>query len=65
MPLIEKALAKVVGSYAMLRAGRSVEGLALLTGAPCEFVSLEGESEATNDETYDHDMIWVKLLSAR
>uniref|UniRef100_A0A914WD44 Calpain 15 n=1 Tax=Plectus sambesii TaxID=2011161 RepID=A0A914WD44_9BILA len=65
VPLIEKALAKVFGSYATLRAGRSVEGLALLTGAPCEFVSLERDSETTNDETYDHDMVWVKLLSAR
>ncbi|KAK5969505.1 Calpain-15 [Trichostrongylus colubriformis] len=57
VPLIEKALAKQLGSYARLRAGRTIEGLATLTGAPVEVVSLE-------DET-DKDVRWARILSAR
>ncbi|PIO56011.1 calpain family cysteine protease [Teladorsagia circumcincta] len=57
VPLIEKALAKQLGSYARLRAGRTIEGLATLTGAPVEMVSLE-------DET-DKDVRWARILSAR
>ncbi|KAK6050104.1 calpain family cysteine protease [Cooperia oncophora] len=57
VPLIEKALAKQLGSYARLRAGRTIEGLATLTGAPVEMVSLE-------DDT-DKDVRWARILSAR
>ncbi|EYB98912.1 hypothetical protein Y032_0127g1413 [Ancylostoma ceylanicum] len=57
VPLIEKALAKQLGSYSRLRAGRTIEGLAMLTGAPVEVVSLE-------DET-DRDIRWARILSAR
>ncbi|KHJ84662.1 calpain family cysteine protease, partial [Oesophagostomum dentatum] len=57
VPLIEKALAKQLGSYALLRAGRTIEGLAMLTGAPVEMVSLE-------DDT-DEDIRWARILSAR
>ncbi|RCN26930.1 calpain family cysteine protease, partial [Ancylostoma caninum] len=57
VPLIEKALAKQLGSYSRLRAGRTIEGLAMLTGAPVEVVSLE-------DET-DKDIRWARILSAR
>ncbi|GMS79179.1 hypothetical protein PENTCL1PPCAC_1354, partial [Pristionchus entomophagus] len=58
VPLVEKAYAKALGQYAKLRAGRTVEGLALLTGAPCETISLE-------DEDLEVDLVWARLLSAK
>ncbi|KAL3985978.1 Calpain cysteine protease family protein [Acanthocheilonema viteae] len=57
VPLIEKALAKILGCYAKLPAGRTLEGLAILTGAPCTFLDLENCT--------DYDLIWAHLLSMR
>lgn len=60
VPLIEKAFAKITGSYAKLLAGRAVEGLAVLTGSPCSLIDIEDAdtSEARN-------IIWASLLSMR
>ncbi|VDK50017.1 unnamed protein product [Cylicostephanus goldi] len=57
VPLIEKALAKQLGSYSRLLAGRTIEGLATLTGAPVEVISLEDDM--------DPDIRWARILSAR
>jgi calpain-15 len=57
IPLIEKACAKLFGSYADLYNGQIAEGLQLLTGAACEHIDL-------TKHDIDDDIIWAKLLSA-
>ncbi|CAF0982540.1 unnamed protein product [Adineta ricciae] len=59
VPLIEKACAKVFGSYASLRSGNMREGLQLLTGAPCDHIDLHPPNGIL-----DSDIVWAKLLSA-
>lgn len=59
VPLIEKACAKVFGSYSNLRGGSTAEGLQLLTGAPCHKIQLN-----SSDQILDFDLIWAQLLSA-
>lgn len=59
VPLIEKACAKLFGSYASLSGGSTAEGLQLLTGAPCERINLR-----PMNQMIDFDVIWAKILSA-
>lgn len=79
VPLIEKAVAKLFGCYEALISGRAIEGMSILTGAPCESIALQppvnGNSlnaVSLNDSCFDElaepldvDLIWVKLVSCR
>jgi calpain-15 len=59
VPLIEKACAKLFGSYSSLTSGNMLESLQLLTGAPCDYINLQ-----PSNHRIDSDIIWAKLISA-
>ena len=69
VPLIEKAFAKMHGSFGALEGGTCAEGLQALTG--CPVVSLKINSSSTEEKSPGHfskldssRMLWVRLLSS-
>ena len=66
VPLLEKAWAKVHGSYAAIERGSVSEALAALTGAPCEVLRLraaEGTGGGCDNAAAEPDLLWARLLS--
>lgn len=53
--LLEKAWAKVCGTYARTIAGQEAEGLRFLTGAPCQYIE---------KEDYGSKALWDLLMEA-
>ena len=60
--LIEKAYAKLHGSYAAIESGRITEALSTLTGAPCESERLQ---PLRADELVDTELLWAKIVAAQ
>ncbi|CAF3666394.1 unnamed protein product [Adineta steineri] len=60
--LIEKALAKMHGSYKALELGRCVEGLQILTGEPCEVFLLHSTDPKKKPNLNN---IWAKIIQSR
>ncbi len=59
--MIEKACAKVWGSYRSVHGGFMNEALQLLTGAPSEQIQLQ---TSNNDDNDNDNLLWTKLVSA-
>lgn len=55
--LVEKAFAKVCGSYDRIEAGHSDDALTILTGWPCERTSFERKH-------FDRDIFWATLSTS-
>ncbi|XP_019854429.1 PREDICTED: calpain-15-like [Amphimedon queenslandica] len=60
VPLIEKAMAKMYGSYESLDGGTIISGLSVLTGYPCDVIHLRAHHA---DEEVEQELVWAKLLS--
>eukprot|EP01065_Artemidia_motanka_P026640 TRINITY_DN3180_c0_g1_i10.p1 TRINITY_DN3180_c0_g1~~TRINITY_DN3180_c0_g1_i10.p1 ORF type:complete len:871 (+),score=193.33 TRINITY_DN3180_c0_g1_i10:267-2879(+) len=56
--LVEKAFAKLHGSYAAIESGNASEAFAALTGAPCESIDLSPSADL------DTDVVWSRMISS-
>uniref|UniRef100_A0A8R1I4C6 Calpain catalytic domain-containing protein n=1 Tax=Caenorhabditis japonica TaxID=281687 RepID=A0A8R1I4C6_CAEJA len=61
VPLIEKALAKVFGSYSKLHGASLAQGLTILTGASCVNYTCPPQPRTVDDV----DTFWVQLVSSK
>lgn len=61
--MIEKALAKLNGTYESIIAGRCCEGLSIVSGSPCETFYL-GSITNPDEKILNPDEIWIKLIES-
>lgn len=63
MPLIEKAIAKLLGGYHRLVGGHASYALTLLTGFPCELLTLPEPISLFTCNDDNRFEFWLKILS--
>ncbi|EER13773.1 conserved hypothetical protein [Perkinsus marinus ATCC 50983] len=64
--LLEKAYAKLSGSYEAIEAGTASEGLTMLTGWPCTVYRLQADQQGSTNGGIiqeDDDVLWGSLVS--
>jgi hypothetical protein len=71
---MEKALAKLFGSYEAVAKGACAEGLQILTGEPCEVLYLSSDTNSSSGgssaaikgaESDDPATIWTKIIHSK
>eukprot|EP01065_Artemidia_motanka_P023830 TRINITY_DN2848_c0_g3_i1.p1 TRINITY_DN2848_c0_g3~~TRINITY_DN2848_c0_g3_i1.p1 ORF type:complete len:847 (+),score=138.68 TRINITY_DN2848_c0_g3_i1:50-2590(+) len=63
--VVEKAYAKLHGSFRAICAGSAFDALTKLTGVPCQTVHLQSNGDDAEADAIDPDLVWGRLESYR